>query len=311
MPGTGHGAARDLLEYTDPIAAVARVQEIYDDSIETIRSAFARFSTDPKDPTVVEAHYPYLGFEVTPADLPIDSRPAYGTAPGPGIYGTTLTRPDLFRDYYIEQIGLLLKYHGKPVSVGVSQRPIALPFVVEHATADVTAEDVRRMQSLFTLPELERINDTVANGTYTAPRGTPHPLALFSADRIDLGVHRLQHYTATKAKHFQRFVLFTNYQRYVDEFVSHAKAEITTGKEYVRFVEPGEVVTANPRLTQEPSTGETPRATTAPRTAAGPIPRSRLATARPPGSSRSRAAPRALQSGPGRPGSRPRPSTPG
>ncbi len=85
MPGTGHGAARDLLEYTDPIAAVARVQEIYDDSIETIRSAFARFSTNPKDPTVVEAHYPYLGFEVTPADLQIDSRPAYGTAPGPGV----------------------------------------------------------------------------------------------------------------------------------------------------------------------------------------------------------------------------------
>ena len=258
MPGTGHGAAQELLEYTDPVAAIARVREIYNRSIATIRDAFARFSTDQTGPPLVEAHYPYLGIEVMPADLQIDSRPAYGTAPGPGIYGTTLTRPDLFGDYYIEQVGLLLQYHGGPVSVGVSRRPIALPFVVEHANADVTAEGVRRMHSMFTMPQLEHINDAVANGTYTAPHGTPFPLALFSADRIDLGIHRLQHYTATKAKHFQRFVLFTNYQRYVDQFISHAKAEVTNGDEYVRFVEPGEVITANSRLTQKPSTGEVP-----------------------------------------------------
>ena len=259
MPDSGHGTAQILCEYTDPLEAVARVREIYSHSITTIRDAFARFGNTQKEASLVEAYYPYIGIEVTPADLQVDSRPAYGTAPGPGVYGTTLTRPDLFHDYYVEQIGLLIKYHGKPVSVGVSRRPIALPFVVEEATADVSAENMRQMQSTFTLPQLERINDAVANGTYTTPRGTPFPLALFSADRVDLGIHRLQHYTATKAKHVQRFVLFTNYQRYVDEFVAHAKKEIATGGEYVRFVEPGEVITANPRLTREHSRGKAPQ----------------------------------------------------
>ena len=258
MPGSAHGTAEGLTTFTDPVAAVARVEEIYRENVDTIRRAFAKFSSESNNATGIEAYYPYLGIELAASDLQVDSRPAYGTAPAPGIFGTTLTRPDLFRDYYLEQIGLLIKHHGRPVSVGVSRRPIALPFVVENATADITAEDVRRMQSAFTLPQLERINDSVANGTYAAPSGAPFPLALFSADRVDLGIHRLQHYTATGAKHFQRFVLFTNYQRYVDEFIAHAKQEVATGDEYVRFVEPGQVTTTNPRLTSKPSSGAPP-----------------------------------------------------
>ncbi len=259
MPGTAHGNAQELAQFTDAAAAVAKATEIYDRNTRRIRDAFADFSNGQLTAGSVEAYYPYLGIELTSTDLQVDSRPAYGTAPAPGTYGTTLTRPDLFRNYYTEQIGLLMKYHNRPVSVGVSQRPIALPFVVEHATADIGAEDVRRMQSIFTLPRLERINDEVANGTYMPPAGTPFPLALFSADRVDLGIHRLQHYTATHARHFQRFVLFTNYQRYVDEFVAYGKKQITGGDEYIRFVEPGEVTTTNPQLTSEQSHGEPPK----------------------------------------------------
>ncbi len=43
-----------------------------------------------------------------------DSRLAYGFVAGPGIYETTLTRPDLFADYYLEQFRLLLRNHGVP-----------------------------------------------------------------------------------------------------------------------------------------------------------------------------------------------------
>ena len=67
----------------------------------------------------------------------------------------------------------------------------------------------------------------------------PKPLALFDAERVDLSLVRLAHYTATAPEHFQRFVLFTNYQRYDDEFVDFGRAQVTEGAEYTAFVEPG------------------------------------------------------------------------
>ena len=45
------------------------------------------------------------------------------------------------------------------------------------------------------------------------------PLALFDGPRTDFSLARLRHYTGTAAEHFQHFILFTNYVRYVDEFV--------------------------------------------------------------------------------------------
>ena len=163
----------------------------------------------------------------------------------PGTYGTTLTRPDLFQDYYREQIELLMRHHRVPVHVGVSDRVIPLSFVVEDATADIGSEDVRAMQSIFRLPDLAQIDDTIANGTHQTRPGHPFPLSLFTGERIDMALQRLHHYTATSAQHFQRFILFTNYQRYVNEFVAYARKEVTEGDEYFAFVEPGDVITPN------------------------------------------------------------------
>ncbi|TGQ96102.1 AMP nucleosidase, partial [Mesorhizobium sp. M4B.F.Ca.ET.203.01.1.1] len=53
-------------------------------------------------------------------------------------------------------------------------------------------------------------------------------------------------YTATSPHHFQNFVLFTNYQFYIDEFVARARELMANGDSgYVEFVEPGNVVTRN------------------------------------------------------------------
>ena len=41
------------------------------------------------------------------------SRLSYGFVAGPGTFQTTLTRPDLFSNYYLEQFRLLLKNHGQ------------------------------------------------------------------------------------------------------------------------------------------------------------------------------------------------------
>ena len=261
MDELSHGDVEGLEEFTDADAAVARITEIYDQGAETIRTAFEAMARggDAKAKEVTKACYPYVGIRIGPDETYTDSRIAYGAIADSGVYGTTLTRPDLFGDYYRSQLEHLLKNHGVPVVVGVSAEPIALPFVVEDSTAEVTPEEMQEIQKYFTLPDLFVIDDAIANGTYTPPPGTPKPLALFTAPRVDYSVNRLSHYTATSVEHFQRFVLFTNYQRYVDEFVDHGLEAVASGDEYAAFVEPGEVITRNPRLGPGGSSGTAPQ----------------------------------------------------
>jgi AMP nucleosidase len=66
----------------------------------------------------------------------------------------------------------------------------------------------------------------VADGAWDVTFDPTRPLALFDALRTDFSLARLKHYTGTPAEHFQRFVLFTNYVRYVDEFVRFAIAAL-------------------------------------------------------------------------------------
>jgi len=248
MAEGGFAGARDLRSFTDPDAALRAVAEIYETGCRIIRDRFERFVRGERtgDPTTA-ACYPYLGITVGLENLIVDGRPSFGTLPYAGTYGTTLTRPDIFADYYREQIELLLRHHGVPVVVGVSDRRMPLLFVLEGATSQLAAEDLSAIEAVFALPRLAEIDDAIANGTYEPPAGEPLPLSLFTAGRVDLALQRLVHYTATAPEHFQRFVLFTNYQRYVTAFVNYGRRQVAEGDEYLCFVEPGNVVTPNPR----------------------------------------------------------------
>jgi AMP nucleosidase len=73
------------------------------------------------------------------------------------------------------------------------------------------------------------MDDAIANGTLKLPSGTPEPLALFRAARVDYSLHRLYHYTGTDPEHFQNFVIFTNYQFYVDMFARLSREHMASG----------------------------------------------------------------------------------
>ena len=102
----------------------------------------------------------------------------------------------------------------------------------------------RPLRDYFDVPDLTITNDDIVNGDYEQVEGEPLPLAPFTAQRIDYSLHRLAHYTATSPTHFQNFVLFTNYQFYMDEFCAYARKLISDPNSgYVAFVEPGNVIT--------------------------------------------------------------------
>jgi AMP nucleosidase len=72
---------------------------------------------------------------------------------------------------------------------------------------------------------------------------------MFRAARVDYSLHRLYHYTGTDPEHFQNFVIFTNYQFYVDAFARICRERMAAGDPAAdAFVEPGNVITAKASL---------------------------------------------------------------
>jgi AMP nucleosidase len=237
------------LRCDDPVAALEQVRSIYDHGISHLRDAFARFVAGDDLLQHVRACYPFVRVR-TETNARADSRLSYGFVAGPGTYETTLTRPDLFDDYYLEQFRLLLENHHVPLEIGTSKQPIAVHFSFaenEHIEGSLAPERRRLIHDLFDLPDLGSMDDRIASGTFEPGPGEPRPLALFTAPRVDYSLHRLRHYTGTLPAHFQNFVLFTNYQFYIDQFVRLGHelmaAPDDANDQYVAFVEPGNVVT--------------------------------------------------------------------
>jgi AMP nucleosidase len=246
------------MRFTDPAAALAQVMRIYDASISHLRQAMARFVAGDSLQGHVRACYPLVRIHtetVSRNASPDIARLSYGFVAGPGRFETTLTRPDLYRDYYLEQFSLLLQNHAVELEIGTSTQPIPVHFSFaehDHVEGNMSAERRMLMRDAFDLPDLAAMDDGIANGTFEAKPGEPQPLSLFTAPRVDYSLHRLRHYTGTSPDHFQNFVLFTNYQFYIDEFIALGRAAMADrASEYVAFVEPGNVVTRRAGLPAE------------------------------------------------------------
>lgn len=252
------------MRFDDPAAALAQVCAIYEGSIRHLRSALQAFVAGDTLSERVRACYPFVRIH-TDTVARADSRLSYGFVAGPGRFETTLTRPDLFANYYFEQFRLLLMNHHVALEIGTSTQPIPVHFSFaehDHIEGNLSAERRLLMRDRFDLPDLNEMDDGIANGTFEPGPGDALPLALFTAPRVDYSLQRLRHYTGTAPEHFQNFVLFTNYQFYIDEFVrlGHETmaqplaedAEAGNATAYAAFVEPGNLITRRVGLPAQP-----------------------------------------------------------
>ena len=241
--------------FTVATTAVARLDEIYDRNTRFLRDRFEAYVNGEPLTTRVRATYPLVRI-TTSTHARLDSRLSYGFVAGPGVHETTVTQPSLFRAYLTEQIRLLIENHGVPVEIGESSEPIPVHFAYRHdmnleaaASAGRKSAADRPLRDVFDTPDLAAMDDAIANATLQRLPGAPEPLALFRAARIDYSLYRLYHYTGTDPEYFQNFVIFTNYQFYVDAFARLGHEHTASGHSSSdAFVEPGNVITRNTRL---------------------------------------------------------------
>jgi len=235
--------------HADAASALAQLQQIYRTQVDHLRQAMQRFVEGADFTQRVRAFYPFVRLQTERhASRAAESLPAsYGFVAGRGRFETTITRPDLQAGYLLEQLGLLLAHHGGTLEVGTSAQPIPVHFCFaenDHVEGSLTPQRRALLRDLFDLPDLTAMDDGIANGTWRPAAGEPHPLSLFTAPRVDYSLHRLSHYCGTAPQWFQNFVLFTNYQFYIEEFVALGHAEMQRADSpYTAFIEPGNVVT--------------------------------------------------------------------
>ncbi|SEM92561.1 AMP nucleosidase [Pseudorhodobacter antarcticus] len=232
-------------QFTAAEAAVDQLEALYAQATAFLARHFSAAVLGDKPATRIRAFYPEIRLTTT-SHTKSDSRLSFGHVAQPGTYSTTITRPDLFRQYLIQQIDLLMKNHGVTVQIGPSDTPIPVHFAVAgNPGVSIPQEGVLEfsLRDVFDVPDLATTNDDIVNGTRTAHPDGSFPLAPFTAQRVDYSLARLTHYTATYPEHFQNHVLFTNYQFYVEEFEAYARqmlADPASG--YTAFVGTGNAV---------------------------------------------------------------------
>ena len=211
------------LYFDTSAGALDHVTALYTEATAFLAAKLSSVDATAEPSERFRAFYPEIRIKTT-TFAQIDSRLSYGHVMRPGVYAATITRPDLFREYLAEQLDLLIENHKVDVSVGVSETPIPIHFAMQAAqSGPVDLPMEFPLRDVFDVPDLATTNDDIINGVNSFETDGFFPLAPFTAQRVDYSLARLQHYTATRAEHFQDHVLFTNYQFYVDDFEGYAR----------------------------------------------------------------------------------------
>jgi AMP nucleosidase len=230
---------------------VAELDRLYTASVDRLQAALNSYLTDGTCPTPasrLDGSFAYPEIRLSyrgGADRPTPRR-SFGRLVSAGDYRISVTKPAAFADYLTEQLTLLIEDYDVTVDAVPGRQEIPFPYVLDpgHALSldQVSASELARW---FPATELAHIGDEIADGLWISHDAT-RPLALFDGLRTDFSLARLRHYMGTPAEHTQRFVLFTNYHRYVDEFVRWGASQLGEGSRFTGLSGAGNIVITSP-----------------------------------------------------------------
>lgn len=212
--------------------AVDRLCLLYDASVKALRDELKIYLEGGPPPSEADRFagafaYPALRIIYQPdGAVPPISR-AFGKFSEAGVYEQTITHPEQFRRYLVEQIELLSDTYPVKIETGLSVQEIPFSYVLDGADdLDMDAASPAELVRHFPYADLAGIDDALPNGERPSIPGRPRPLSLFDAVRTDYSLQRIRHYTGTPYEDVQPFILFTNYHRYVDAFVDWAVEQV-------------------------------------------------------------------------------------
>jgi AMP nucleosidase len=226
--------------------AVERLAALHRQATEALSQALKNYLKERTQPSAGQrALFRYPELRLTyhcQGEVPSTVR-AYAKVQLPGTYRVSVTHPDAFRGYLLDQLRPLMDDFTVTVEVGLSQQNIPYPYVVEQgdelAGSGVSAAELARV---FPSTDLSAATDSVADGLFDWGDSSDLPLALFDAARTDFSLKRIQHYTGSDWRHVQPWILLTNYHRYVDQFIRHGLERLRDDPRFVRMVLPGNVI---------------------------------------------------------------------
>lgn len=233
--------------HLSPADAVDRLDDLFRDATSALEKALDAYVDTRKSPSArnyARFCYPLLRLiyrdEAEPRP---SSRRAFAKLQRPGVYETTITHPGDFRGYLLEQLEPLVAEFGAEIEVTRSNQQIPYPYVLER-TEELTRAGVGagELARVFPTPNLAAVGDEIADGLCEHVPGDPYPLALFDAARVDYSLRRLVHYTGSDWRHMQRWILLTNYHRYVDQFLGLALGHLQGQDAFERLILPGNVI---------------------------------------------------------------------
>ena len=217
---------------------VEELDAIYRQSVSRLRAALTVYirtgeRPDPETRRNGAFAYPEIRLRYDGHRDPGPLGRAYGRLQAAGDYAIAVTQPELFASYLAQQIDLLLDDFGVTVEAGVSRTEIPYNYVLDAGDdLDLTGAAPVDLARIVPSTLLSQIGDELADGLWVHEEGAARPLALFDAPRVDFSLARLRHYTGTPPGHIQSYILFTNYHRYVDEFVHWAIEQLDGDSRY-------------------------------------------------------------------------------
>ena len=227
-----------------PSDAVVELERLFNSATSELASAVDGYLRTGKAPTRAQRKafcYPELHVEwSTRRPPPPPNRRAYGKFQAPGSYVTTITQPAYFRSYLLEQLEPLVSEYRAAITVRTSQQQIPYPYVFDPASdaagKEISGADLARH---FPTPDLAAVGDEIADGSWQGDASGARPLAMFDGARTDYSLRRLVHYTGSDWRNTQRWILLTNYHRYVDRFVQWARGQVADADGYEKLILPG------------------------------------------------------------------------